>query len=674
MEEQKERKNWAGALAKVDRRLLWAGVFLLAVGIMAPASLTVANFGIYDALGAALDQWERIYVLLAAIKLVALNTLRALPHYLGVFFLAEAINESGEKRLMPVSFLVICTTIPTVYFVIENLYGIHYDLGVPALSMITMMLLFSKIRFDFVNLTKKVLMLVLLITSIQFLDVMPALRGLPIGRGESSLDIKFVSSFLHADPFLQGMASVCAVLFLFAAILVLILIHDENNIKRISEQKEQSERELMETQIRVMENRTYMELNHLVHDLKSPLTSMQALVGVVKLSCECQQRSRDVDYLEKIEENIERMSSMISEILYEDRLTTVTTRQIVTGLLSHISAAEYAEMVQVDNQVPEMWVEVNTIRFSRALVNLIENSFYAVDREQGKIWLRITRCDREDGPGVSFEVRDNGVGINREHLDRVWIKGFSTRGSHGLGLSFVEKVVTQSGGTITIDSVRDQGTQVRISLPAAEASEDTQCTIRPPRADHDKEEALMSEKMERVLAGISVQKETQCFGVILYPLSEESVSVRAPENMDRKRFERQYQVLRGYLCLALGGPLREDYPVPLAQLELPPEENGLAAAAVWLDRAFQTGEPHQAVMAVYNGFVALSGEHTETEDLARQYMGADAAQFLRLVRAAQWEEDDLGRSASPAPDPEIWRQADLELPRSALLAACRAQG
>ena len=220
--------------------------------------------------------------------------------------------------------------------------------------------------------------------------------------------------------------------------------------------------------MRILENRTYMELNHLVHDLKSPLTSMQALVGVVKLSCENQGREQEVGYLEKIEGNIERMSSMISEILYEDRFTVVTTQDIVTGLLAQTSTAEYAEMVQVDNRVPELHVEVNVIRFSRALVNLIENSFYAVDKENGKIWMRVTGEELNGRPGVCFEVGDNGIGIDQELLSRVWVKGFSTRSSHGLGLSFVETVVKQSGGTIAIQSIQGDGTEVKILLPAWE--------------------------------------------------------------------------------------------------------------------------------------------------------------------------------------------------------------
>ena len=455
--------------------MLCIGLALLTLGVLAPAVLNVENFGVYNSLGEALEHWEKIYVLLAALKLVCLNAIRAIPHYLGAFFLAEAINETKENHWSPLSMMVIFVTIPGVYFIIEKVYGIHYDLGIPAVSMIATMLIFSKIRFDFVNFTKKVLMMTMMIVAIQFLDIMPVLRGLPIGRGESSFDIKLTSELLEADTFLQGMASVCCVLFLAVAVLLVVLINDENNIKRISEQKEQSERALMENQLRVLENRTYMELNHLVHDLKSPLTSMQTLVGLVKMSRESERDKQNVHYLELIESGIERMSSMISEILYEDRMTETTTQRIIKGVLAQASAAEYAELIRADNRIPQTQVAVNVIRFTRALINLLENSFYAVDREQGIIWLEVSRAELDGREAVCFEVRDNGSGIEEQLLNQILVNGFSTRNSSGLGLSFARNVVEQSGGRMDIHSVAGQGTQVKVYIPAlcADSGEQT---------------------------------------------------------------------------------------------------------------------------------------------------------------------------------------------------------
>ena len=55
-------------------------------GVLMPALVTVENTGIYRTLMNGIYQGQEIYVLLAALKLVLLNAVRAYPHYMGVFF------------------------------------------------------------------------------------------------------------------------------------------------------------------------------------------------------------------------------------------------------------------------------------------------------------------------------------------------------------------------------------------------------------------------------------------------------------------------------------------------------------------------------------------------------------------------------------------------------------
>ena len=466
-----ERTVLSGGAVQINMGLLLAGLVLQVVGLIVPAFLTVEDFGIYETLTRAIREEREFYVLAAAMEMIALNTCRAVPHYLGTFFLAESIHNVRLGRWPVVSMAVICVMIPGTYVIFDLVHGVHLDFGIPSLSMIATLLIFLKIRFDFVNLFKKVLMLVLIIASIQFLNVMPSLNGLPFGRGEGSYDIKLVAAFLGVEGILQHTAVLGCLLLLLMAVLLLMLIMDENNIKRMSELREKSEQELIRAQMRTLESRTYMELNHLVHDLKSPLTSVQALVGVVKLSCEKQGNQREVRYLDQVEASIDRMSGMISEILNGEHFTVTTPGQVIQGLMSQISVAEYVDLVFVDNQLPDVKIEVNVTRFSRALVNLIENSYFAVDPKKGEIWISVFPAGSEGEPKVCFSVKDNGVGIAREALNHVWEEGYSTRSSHGLGLSFVEKVVTQSGGTIEINSSRGQGTEVRIVLPVCQEKE-----------------------------------------------------------------------------------------------------------------------------------------------------------------------------------------------------------
>lgn len=451
---------------RIHRRKLAVGLLMVLLGIAMPLMFNVRNFGVRDTLMRAITEQERLYVLFAALKLVLLNSLRGFPHYLGAFLIAESIEvtfNGRENKLFKAA--VVCVIIPPVYLIIERLHGIRYDFGVPALVLITLLTFLGKADYNFVSPVKKSLMVVMLITAFQFLDVMPSLAGLPFGRGETSMDVKLISRFLESDGFLDVSAVFFFLLLLFVGVLLFMLIRDENHLRAVSEQKEQNERMLMETRMRVLENRTYMELQHLVHDLKSPLTSAQALVGLVKLGSERDGRTRELEYLGKIERSIERMSTMISEILYESHRTPVTTGELLSAVLAQISIAEYAELVTVENRAPDLVISVNKIRFVRALINLIENSFYAVERGTGVIRVEIDRPAGEP-PLARFVIGDNGGGISPELLDLIWEKGFSTRSSHGLGLSFVQSVVTLSGGSIDIDSAVGRGTTMTILMPA----------------------------------------------------------------------------------------------------------------------------------------------------------------------------------------------------------------
>lgn len=437
-----------------------------------PAFLTVDSFGIPQELAAAVRTVEPILLMQAALRLVFLNVLRSFPHYCGAFLIAESIiapDKSRKKTLLKAA--IVCVLIPLVYFMIERIYAIHYDFGVPALVLICLLTFLGQANYNLVSMIKKVLMLTSFIAAMQFLDVMPSLRHLPVGRGETSQDVKIIAAFLGIENTLDSIATVFFLLLLFVGVLLLMLIRDENHLRLLGELKEQNERMQMEARMRALENRTYMELRHLVHDLKSPLTSAQALVGVLKLSAQeqqAQEQEQTIRYFEHIEHSIDRMSNMVSEILNENHFSLLPTKDIISPVLAQISISDYAHLVRIDNEIPDQLLYVNKIRMVRALVNLIENAFYAVDPANGEILLSLG-CRRVDGQQlVQIVLTDNGKGMSQGEIAAAWESGYSTRGSHGLGLSFVKKVLTTSGGTASITSATGQGTTVTLILPEGE--------------------------------------------------------------------------------------------------------------------------------------------------------------------------------------------------------------
>ena len=312
------------------------------------------------------------------------------------------------RRRLLASIAAVGILIPGVYLLINRIYGIRYDFGIPALSMIAMIWVLAKIDFSFVGLMKKGLMVAFFITALQFLDMMPLLWNFPFGRGESSYDIKLVSKFLQADSFLPGHGHHLFALFLFMSVLLLLLVVDENNIRRISEQKELNEHMLMETRMRILENRTYMELRHLVHDLKSPLTSMQALVGGGQ-TVRRQERGPDGRGVSGADRDYDRPDEQHdSEILHEEQRSVVTTQELLDAVMAQISSAEYADLVHTENRAPEAKIRINKIRFSRVLINLVENAAYA---SGGRTARSGSGSRRRRGQRSAFRWRTTGQGF-----------------------------------------------------------------------------------------------------------------------------------------------------------------------------------------------------------------------------------------------------------------------
>lgn len=452
----------------LHKKTFWGGISLLIFSVFIPFLLNVNTFNIIEKLTGAARFEDPILLLTAAINLVILNSARCFPHYIGSFFIAESIILTYKgKEIKLLKAAIVCIIVPPVYVIIGSIHHIHYDFGIPAIILLCLLTLIGRANYSLVSLLKKTLMVSVFIVAFQFLDIMPKLKGLPLGRGETSRDVKLIANFLGVEDTIQTTAMIFFFLLFFVGILLLFLIRDENNLRLVNELKEQNERMAMETRMHALENRTFMEMKHLVHDLKSPLTSAQALVGVLKLA-EKSKNSTNLKYLDKIEDSIDRMSNMISEILNENHFTLLSSEDVLSSVLAQISISEYASIVEVQNNAPNQMICVNKIRMTRALVNLIENSFYAINDNDGKILITVSKICKDGNWLICFTVQDNGKGMSKNQLESIWEIGFSTRNSHGLGLSFVKKVVTDCGGTIDIESEPDAGTTVILMIPEGE--------------------------------------------------------------------------------------------------------------------------------------------------------------------------------------------------------------
>ncbi|MDD2446328.1 MAG: HAMP domain-containing sensor histidine kinase [Tissierellia bacterium] len=443
-----------------DKNKLIIGIVLIFLGLIAPKFVNVHNFNAYDLLFKSIEKNDTGLLLLSASSLVILNCIRGLPHYLGTFIVAESIKlEYKDKKIPYVKGFIAIIIIPLVYSSINIIHNIKYDLSIPAFIVIFAIMFLEYMDISEVSILKKAIIIVLLLFGVQWLDIIPGLSMLRFGRGETSQDIKFVASLLNGEEILTIFGILFFVVFVFGSILVAKLVSDENRIIVATEKNKKIEQELHEYRMDSLQTRYYTEMKNLVHDLKTPLTSSIALISVIKMMDECSD-STIQEYLERIEASLDNQSEMISEILYKDKKITLTSEELFNYVLSNISHLPYASKVIYNNDARESLIDVNKVNFTRAMINILDNSFNALDNEDGHIWINIYSKEGK----LYIDICDDGIGIKEELMKEIQKSGVSGRKSTGLGLTYIKDVIDNHNGQMYITSKYGVGTITKVIL------------------------------------------------------------------------------------------------------------------------------------------------------------------------------------------------------------------
>jgi len=107
-------------------------------------------------------------------------------------------------------------------------------------------------------------------------------------------------------------------------------------------------------------------------------------------------------------------------------------------------------------------------RIMQVLTNLLDNSLRAIQPKLGKINVGVSQLENK----IMISVHDNGCGIPKEHLDKVFSKFYQVdvsntreKGGVGLGLPICQKIIDAHDGEIWIESELGKGTTVNFTLP-----------------------------------------------------------------------------------------------------------------------------------------------------------------------------------------------------------------
>jgi signal transduction histidine kinase len=114
----------------------------------------------------------------------------------------------------------------------------------------------------------------------------------------------------------------------------------------------------------------------------------------------------------------------------------------------------------LDRELP---ATVDGQRLRQVFANVVKNAVDATERvPDGRVAVTLHRR----AAAAVVEVTDNGVGIQPEHRERIFLPFYTTKPTGtGLGMAIVKKIMDLHGGEIEIDSVPGRGTSVRLVIP-----------------------------------------------------------------------------------------------------------------------------------------------------------------------------------------------------------------
>ncbi len=243
--------------------------------------------------------------------------------------------------------------------------------------------------------------------------------------------------------------------------------------------------EAMRQGLKQREEDLQMMLSGIAHEVRNPLGGIELFLGLLDEDLQAEMREPDPrrEHVARITRELAYLARVVNEFLAFARHSRLDiTRfegvafidEIAQVLTQDVTKAEVELRTRVQ---AELCFTADRDRLRRVVLNLVQNALQA-SRPGAEVRVMVespTPLSRR------IVVRDYGVGIPQEKLADVFRPFFTTREKGtGLGLPLARKVIEAHGGTVIIESQKDEGTTVTITLPFDETLSMTSADMEIP--------------------------------------------------------------------------------------------------------------------------------------------------------------------------------------------------
>ena len=213
------------------------------------------------------------------------------------------------------------------------------------------------------------------------------------------------------------------------------------------------------------------------HDLQEPLRAVSGCVQVLQRRYQAQLDERADELITHAVDGVTRMQTLIDDLLSYSRVGTrghafesVDCSRIVDQALANLDTAIRESGAEIVRDGLPM-LNADGAQLTQLFQNLIGN---AIKFRRSEV-PRIAIVARRESGTWRFAVTDNGIGMEPEYFDRIFIifQRLHTRSEYpgtGLGLAISKKIVERHGGRITVASEPGRGSTFSFTIPDAGAN------------------------------------------------------------------------------------------------------------------------------------------------------------------------------------------------------------
>jgi len=228
------------------------------------------------------------------------------------------------------------------------------------------------------------------------------------------------------------------------------------------------------------------------HDLQAPLATIDLYLRLIERRLPDASQEELVQLLAGVGGSTDRMRSLVRDLLHlarvgrgEPRRETLDTRAVLDRALENLAGPIEERGADV-SAGPLPIVSGDPGQLSLLFQNLLGNAIKFSDHDAPHVSVTASI----EGDEAQFAVRDNGIGIDPQHAERIFqpfqrLHGEDRYEGTGIGLAICQRIVSHHGGRIWAESTVGAGSTFRFTLPLAGESPSPPA---PPTTTHDEAE------------------------------------------------------------------------------------------------------------------------------------------------------------------------------------------